>query len=42
MRPKTDITVELSGEDRNVFNIIGKVMERLRHRLLAGGLPELM
>ena len=30
MKPKTNVTVKLVGEDGNVFNIIGKVSRELK------------
>ena len=30
MKPKTNVTVKLIGEDGNVFNIIGKVYQELK------------
>ena len=37
-RPKTDIRVRLTGEDGNIFAILGRV----RHALRRGGHPELV
>ena len=37
-KPKTDIRVRLTGEDGNIFFILGRVREALRR----GGHPELV
>ncbi len=37
MKPKTDIRVRLTGEDGNIFFILGRVREALRR----GGRPDL-
>lgn len=38
IQPKTDVTVQLTGQDGNVFNVIGQVSKALKrggHRDLA-------
>ena len=37
-RPKTDIRIRLTGEDGNIFAILGRVRQALRR----GGHPELV